>query len=93
VVDISLHEAKFEGMKLSGIILVSCGFIMVLFPENWPDFIHFIIRLNSFHKSKLKSFVLEKNYFDYRMFRRNPNFEQEADLKTSSDLITGIFIS
>jgi len=44
VVDISLYEAKFEGMKLSGLVMVACGFIIVLFPENWPDAIQHVVR-------------------------------------------------
>lgn len=31
--------AQFEGMKLGGIILISVGFFLVMFPNNWPDYI------------------------------------------------------
>jgi solute carrier family 35 protein F3/4 len=44
VVDITLHEAKFEGMKLSGLVMVASGFIIVLFPENWPNAIQHVVR-------------------------------------------------
>ena len=41
-----LYQAKFEGMKLAGIVILACGFIIVLFPENWPDAIQHIVRYN-----------------------------------------------
>ncbi len=31
-------------MKLAGIIMVCCGFLVVLFPENWPDAMQKVIR-------------------------------------------------
>lgn len=44
VLDIMWYEATFTGMKLAGIIMVTCGFLIVLFPSNWPDGITKLIR-------------------------------------------------
>jgi solute carrier family 35, member F3/4 len=37
--DVVLYEVQFEGMKLAGIILITVGFSLVMFPDNWPDYI------------------------------------------------------
>lgn len=37
-------EAKFSEMELGGIILVSTGFFLVMFPNNWPDYITRLLR-------------------------------------------------
>ncbi|EEB11586.1 conserved hypothetical protein [Pediculus humanus corporis] len=42
--DVMFYDAKFEGMKLAGIILISIGFFLVMFPENWPDYITRLLR-------------------------------------------------
>lgn len=39
-----MYDAKFTGMKLSGIILISVGFFMVMLPDNWPDYITRLLR-------------------------------------------------
>ena len=44
VLDIYWYNATFTGMKLAGIILIGAGFMVVLFPSNWPDGIHRLIR-------------------------------------------------
>ncbi len=44
VVDWYLYSATFNGMRLAGLILIACGFIVVMLPSNWPDAIHTIIR-------------------------------------------------
>ena len=38
------YGETFHGMKLAGIILISVGFIVVMFPCNWPDGIYKLIR-------------------------------------------------
>lgn len=38
------YNGTFTGMKLAGIILIGAGFMVVLFPSNWPDGIHRLIR-------------------------------------------------
>lgn len=43
--DIRLYNVEFVGMKLSGVILIVTGFMLVLTPENWPDFLTKIIHL------------------------------------------------
>lgn len=48
-VDTRLYQVKFEGMKLAGIILISIGFLLVLFPENWPDYITRLLRWRRTH--------------------------------------------
>ncbi|XP_054721386.1 putative thiamine transporter SLC35F3 [Uloborus diversus] len=44
VLDVHLYNVKFEGMKLAGILLISIGFMLVLLPDNWPDYITRLIR-------------------------------------------------
>lgn len=44
VLDVHLYNVVFEGMKLAGIILVCIGFLLVLLPDNWPDYITRILR-------------------------------------------------
>ncbi|XP_067617549.1 solute carrier family 35 member F4 isoform X3 [Eurosta solidaginis] len=42
--DVVLYGATFAGMKLAGVILISVGFFLVMFPENWPDYITRLLR-------------------------------------------------
>lgn len=42
--DIALYGANFAGMKLGGVILISIGFFLVMFPNNWPDYIIQLLR-------------------------------------------------
>ncbi|KAK6629817.1 hypothetical protein RUM43_003637 [Polyplax serrata] len=42
--DIMFYDAKFAGMKLAGIILIAIGFFLVMFPDNWPDYITRLLR-------------------------------------------------
>ncbi|CAH1406529.1 unnamed protein product [Nezara viridula] len=37
--DVVLYGATFIEMKLAGIILISIGFFLVMFPDNWPNYI------------------------------------------------------
>ncbi|XP_049962935.1 putative thiamine transporter SLC35F3 isoform X3 [Schistocerca serialis cubense] len=42
--DVVLYGAHFAGMKLAGMILISVGFFLVMFPDNWPDYITRLLR-------------------------------------------------
>ncbi|XP_044592635.1 putative thiamine transporter SLC35F3 [Cotesia glomerata] len=42
--DVVLYGAHFVGMKLAGMILISVGFFLVMFPDNWPDYITRLLR-------------------------------------------------
>ncbi|XP_018331457.1 putative thiamine transporter SLC35F3 isoform X2 [Agrilus planipennis] len=42
--DVVLYGATFEGMKLAGMILIAVGFFLVMFPDNWPDYITRLLR-------------------------------------------------
>ncbi|GIX97817.1 thiamine transporter SLC35F3 [Caerostris extrusa] len=44
VLDVHLHNVVFEGMKLAGILLICIGFLLVLLPDNWPDYITRLVR-------------------------------------------------
>ncbi|GIX68220.1 putative thiamine transporter SLC35F3, partial [Caerostris darwini] len=44
VLDARLHNVVFEGMKLAGILLICIGFLLVLLPDNWPDYITRLVR-------------------------------------------------
>lgn len=37
--DIMLYGSDFYGMRFAGIILIATGFFLVMFPDNWPDYI------------------------------------------------------
>ncbi|VVD06103.1 unnamed protein product [Leptidea sinapis] len=49
--DVALYGVRFEGMKLSGIVLITVGFCLVMFPDNWPDYIMRLLRFASFARS------------------------------------------
>lgn len=42
--DVVFYGAEFHGMKLAGMILISVGFFLVMFPDNWPDYIMRLLR-------------------------------------------------
>ncbi|GLV43767.1 uncharacterized protein CBL_06909 [Carabus blaptoides fortunei] len=42
--DVVLYGAHFFGMKLAGMILIAVGFFLVMFPDNWPDYITRLLR-------------------------------------------------
>lgn len=42
--DVVLYGTTFAGMKLAGVILIVVGFFLVMFPENWPDYITRLLR-------------------------------------------------
>ncbi|XP_033225584.1 putative thiamine transporter SLC35F3 isoform X2 [Belonocnema kinseyi] len=43
--DVVLYGANFVGMKLAGMILIAVGFFLVMFPDNWPDYITRLLRI------------------------------------------------
>uniref|UniRef100_T1JB45 EamA domain-containing protein n=1 Tax=Strigamia maritima TaxID=126957 RepID=T1JB45_STRMM len=43
------NRVKFEGMKLAGITLIGVGFLLILFPENWPDYVTKVLRWRRTH--------------------------------------------
>ncbi|XP_076171715.1 uncharacterized protein LOC143148848 isoform X3 [Ptiloglossa arizonensis] len=42
--DVVLYGAHFMGMKLAGMIFIAVGFFLVMFPDNWPDYITRLLR-------------------------------------------------
>jgi len=44
VLDVNLNGVEFEGMKLAGTVMIISGFILVLLPENWPDYLTRLLR-------------------------------------------------
>lgn len=44
VLDVVLNGVVFEGMKLAGTIMIINGFLLVLLPENWPDYLTRLLR-------------------------------------------------
>ncbi|XP_032677087.1 solute carrier family 35 member F4 isoform X3 [Odontomachus brunneus] len=42
--DVVLYGAHFVGMKLAGMIFIAVGFFLVMFPDNWPDYITRLLR-------------------------------------------------
>lgn len=44
MIDAYVNQVVFEGMKLAGTIMIINGFILVLLPENWPDYLTRLLR-------------------------------------------------
>ena len=42
--DVVFYGEHFMGMKLAGMILIAVGFFLVMFPDNWPDYITRLLR-------------------------------------------------
>jgi len=42
--DVIQNGSNFSGMKLAGVIIICCGFILVLTPSNWADIVRSIIK-------------------------------------------------
>ncbi|XP_076762212.1 solute carrier family 35 member F3 isoform X2 [Xylocopa sonorina] len=42
--DVLLYGAHFMGMKLAGMVFIAVGFFLVMFPDNWPDYITRLLR-------------------------------------------------
>ncbi|CAO1431123.1 unnamed protein product [Diamesa tonsa] len=62
--DILLYGAEFTGMKLGGIILISVGFFLVMFPNNWPDYITRLLRWS--HSRRSDHHYFQNHPIDYR---------------------------
>ncbi|XP_076308602.1 solute carrier family 35 member F3-like [Tachypleus tridentatus] len=43
VIDIRVYGVVFRGMKLVGVILIDIGFLLVLSPSNWPEYLNKIL--------------------------------------------------
>ncbi|XP_054000351.1 putative thiamine transporter SLC35F3 isoform X1 [Hylaeus anthracinus] len=46
--DVVLYGAHFMGMKLAGMIFIAVGFFLVMFPDNWPDYITRLLRCSHY---------------------------------------------
>lgn len=46
------------GMKLAGMIFIAVGFFLVMFPDNWPDYITRLLRYVSLKVRALYNAVL-----------------------------------
>lgn len=54
-------------MKLGGIILISVGFFLVMFPNNWPDYITRLLRFVKHSKQLIHMIYIalkNENNFD-----------------------------
>ncbi|XP_020712127.2 putative thiamine transporter SLC35F3 isoform X2 [Athalia rosae] len=72
--DVVLYGAHFVGMKLAGMILIAVGFFLVMFPDNWPDYITRLLRTTSSqHRGGGRSAVnrSRRQSIQHRQFRRN----------------------
>ncbi|XP_044004128.1 putative thiamine transporter SLC35F3 isoform X5 [Aphidius gifuensis] len=64
--DVVLYGAHFVGMKLAGIILIAVGFFLVMFPDNWPDYITRLLREKmGLMQSYIKKFTRTRNFNDF----------------------------
>lgn len=60
MLDVNLNGVVFEGMKLAGTIMIVNGFLLVLLPENWPDY---LTRLLRYPKNKTPPILIKKKKY------------------------------
>lgn len=63
--DVVLYGAHFVGMKLAGMILIAVGFFLVMFPDNWPDYITRLLRWSRRHRHGIPG-GSARDIIDYR---------------------------
>ncbi len=44
VIDTSIYHAVFRDMKLGGVLLILFGFVVVLLPDNWNEYLAHLLR-------------------------------------------------
>ncbi|XP_022242326.1 putative thiamine transporter SLC35F3 isoform X1 [Limulus polyphemus] len=44
-IDVQVYGVVFRGMKLAGVLLINIGFLLVLLPNNWPDYLSRLLRM------------------------------------------------
>ncbi|KAM3959738.1 solute carrier family 35 member F3 [Aphomia sociella] len=64
--DVVLYDAQFEGMKLAGVILITIGFFLVMFPDNWPDYIMRLLRWSRRRQRGNNGSGRNRDAMDYR---------------------------
>ncbi|CAH2085276.1 unnamed protein product [Euphydryas editha] len=64
--DVVLYGVEFEGMKLAGIILITVGFFLVMFPDNWPDYIMRLLRWSRRRQRGADGAGRSRDTVDYR---------------------------
>ncbi|XP_043472021.1 putative thiamine transporter SLC35F3 isoform X2 [Leptopilina heterotoma] len=63
--DVVLYGAHFVGMKLAGMILIAIGFFLVMFPDNWPEYITRFLRWSRRHRHGIPGGAT-RDIIDYR---------------------------
>ncbi|XP_076308603.1 solute carrier family 35 member F3-like [Tachypleus tridentatus] len=63
VIDIRVYGVVFRGMKLVGVILIDIGFLLVLSPSNWPEYLNKILlaRKRTYRKEPEKQLEVEQS--------------------------------
>ncbi|XP_037975669.2 putative thiamine transporter SLC35F3 [Plutella xylostella] len=64
--DVALYDSSFEGMKLAGLVLIAVGFFLVMFPDNWPDYIMRLLRWSRSRKRGGVGSGRSRDPMDYR---------------------------
>ncbi|XP_075975873.1 solute carrier family 35 member F3 [Anticarsia gemmatalis] len=64
--DVVLYGAQFEGMNLAGLILIGVGFFLVMFPDNWPDYIMRLLRWSRRRQRGNNGTGRNRDAMDYR---------------------------
>ncbi|XP_013174190.1 PREDICTED: putative thiamine transporter SLC35F3 [Papilio xuthus] len=64
--DVVMYGAQFAGMKLAGIILIAVGFFLVMFPDNWPDYIMRLLRWSRRRQRGQPGSGRNRDAMDYR---------------------------
>lgn len=77
MIDIYINNVVFKDMKLGGILLILCGFLVVLLPANWNEYLTGIFR-NRLAKWKRREEKKKKNLV------RNQQQQQQQQDTTST---------
>ncbi|CAH0583209.1 unnamed protein product [Chrysodeixis includens] len=64
--DVVLYGVQFEGMNLAGLILIGVGFFLVMFPDNWPDYIMRLLRWSRSRQRGNNGTGRNRDAMDYR---------------------------
>ncbi|CAB3222323.1 unnamed protein product [Arctia plantaginis] len=64
--DVLLYGVQFEGMNLAGLILIGVGFFLVMFPDNWPDYIMRLLRWSRSRQRGNNGAGRNRDAMDYR---------------------------
>ncbi|XP_076349778.1 solute carrier family 35 member F3-like [Tachypleus tridentatus] len=77
VIDIYIYGVVFKGMKLAGILLIVTGFLLVLLPNDWPDYVNILLRMRRSYQKRRKK----------RLKEAESSNGQKSRLRTASGMV------